>query len=181
MVNTNKLKLTLLQQEILDLLFKETGKTFNQRNLAKELKFSPPAIKNALPLLFEKKLISIQRDESKRLIIEINGNNPQVIKMKRVGNLKFIYESKLIDFLEENLPGGTAILFGSYSKGEDTINSDIDIAIIGRKEKNFNLEKFEKYLKRKIIIQFYNSFKNIHKNLKENIFNGIVLFGGIEL
>jgi len=43
------------------------------------------------------------------------------------------------------------------------------------------LEQFEKMLRRKIMINFYDSFKNIHKNLKENLFNGIVLSGGIKL
>ena len=39
----------------------------------------------------------------------------------------------------------------------------------------------EKELGRQININFYNSFKNIHKHLKANLCNGIVLAGGIEL
>jgi len=72
-------------------------------------------------------------------------------------------------------------LFGSYSRGDDLITSDIDIAIIGRKEKNTDLSEYEKKLERKIILNFYPSFSKIHKNLKENILNGDVLVGGIEL
>ena len=34
---------------------------------------------------------------------------------------------------------------------------------------------------RKININFYGSFKNIHKNLKENLCNGIMLAGSVEL
>jgi len=71
-------------------------------------------------------------------------------------------------------------LFGSYSRGEDIENSDIDIAIIGRK-KQIDLTEFEKILNRKINIITFNNFKEIHKNLKENLFNGITLTGGIEL
>ena len=81
----------------------------------------------------------------------------------------------------QSFAGSTIILFGSYSRGEDTVNSDIDIAIIGRKEKDVNLKRFEKILERKITINFYSSFKSIHTHLKENIFNGIVLAGGVEL
>ena len=92
-----------------------------------------------------------------------------------------IYELGLSDYLEEQFLGSTIILFGSYSKGEDTISSDIDIAIIGRKEKEIKLESFENIFQRKIIINFYPSFKEIHKHLKENILNGIILFGGVEL
>jgi len=59
--------------------------------------------------------------------------------------------------------------------------SDIDIAVIGRKDKLLNLDKYEKTLNRKININFYDNWKDIHKYLKNNILNGIVLIGGIEL
>ena len=42
-------------------------------------------------------------------------------------------------------------------------------------------ENYEKIFDRKIYINFYNSLKEIHKNLRENILNGIVLKGGVEL
>ena len=48
-------------------------------------------------------------------------------------------------------------------------------------EKLIDLTEFDKKLERTISINFYLSFKEIHKNLKENIFNGIVLVGGVEL
>lgn len=53
--------------------------------------------------------------------------------------------------------GTTVILFGSYSRGDDTINSDIDIAIIGAKERTIKLTKYEKILERKIVINSYDS------------------------
>jgi predicted nucleotidyltransferase len=84
-------------------------------------------------------------------------------------------------FLEENLTGGTIILFGSYAKGEDIKTSDIDIAVIERKKKQLNLEKFEFILNREINIQFYDSWRNIHKYLKNNILNGIVIAGSVDL
>ena len=103
------------------------------------------------------------------------------MQLKRVDNLKLIYESGLADYLEKEFAGATIILFGSYSRGEDTNRSDIDIAIIGRKNKLIDLKIFESLLEREINLNFYDSFKEIHKNLKENLLNGIILFGGIEL
>ena len=88
---------------------------------------------------------------------------------------------ELADFLEKEFAGATIILFGSYSRGEDIINSDIDIAVIGRKDKLIDLTYYEKTLDRKININFYGSFKSIHKHLKENLCNGIILIGGFEL
>ncbi len=103
------------------------------------------------------------------------------MQLKRADNLRLIYETGLADFLEKEFAGATIILFGSYSRGEDVLNSDIDIAVIGRKEKEVDLIEYEKELERNININFYLSFKEIHKHLKENLCNGMMLVGGIEL
>ncbi len=180
MVNICKLKLTSLQQEILRLLFIKTGIKLNQRQIANYLKVSQPAVMKALPGLED--LIKIkQSKETKRWSIKLNRDDHKTTQLKRVDNLKLIYETGLADFLEKEFAGATIILFGSYSRGEDLINSDIDVAVIGRKEKKIELTNYEKELERQININFYDSFKKIHKNLKENLCNGIVLVGGFEL
>jgi len=182
MVNRYKQRLTLLQESILEVLFKKSGESLNQRQIAKALKVSPPAILKTLPLLEKLDYITIKKDkETKRFSIEINKRNHKVMQLKRVNNLKQIYLSGLSDSLEKEFAGATIILFGSYSRGDDLINSDIDIAIIGRKEKNLDLTNFEEYLERKINLNFYESFNEIHKNLKENLANGIILVGGFQL
>jgi len=182
MVNIYKLKLTSLQQEILRLLFVNAGKTLNALGVAKALDVSQPAVSKAIPLMVKANLIKVEKDkDSGRLAIELNRDNHKVMQLKRVENLKLIYESGLADFLEKEFAGATIILFGSYSRGEDTVNSDIDIAVVGRKDKLIDLDIYENLLKRNITLNFYESFKEVHKNLKENIFNGIVLYGGVEL
>ena len=182
MINIYKLKLTNLQQEIVRLFFIKAGMSLNQRGIARILGVSQPAVMKALPELKKNGFLKIQQDqESRRWSIELNRDNYKVNQLKRAENLKIIYESGLADFLEKEFAGATIILFGSYSRGEDTINSDIDIAVIGRKENDVKLTDFIKKLERTILINFYPSFREIHKNLRENIFNGIVLFGGIEL
>lgn len=182
MVNIYKVKLTNLQQEILRLLFVETGTSLNQRQISKLLDVSQPAVMKALPSLEKENFILVKKDkETKRWSIKLNASNYKAMQLKRADNLKQVYESGLADFLDKEFAGAAIILFGSYSRGDDTLNSDIDIAVIGRKNKLIDLEQFEKMLGRKIRINFYDSFKGIHKNLKENLFNGIVLSGGVEL
>lgn len=177
-----KQKLTVLQQEILSLLFVKAGASLNQRQIANLLDVSPPAVMKALPELEKENLIKLKQDkETKRWSIELNRDNYRVLQLKRVDNLKQIYASGLADFLEKEFAGAVIILFGSYSRGEDTINSDIDIAVIGRKDKLIDTTRYEKLLERKINIGCYDAFKNIHKHLKENLCNGITLVGGVEL
>ncbi|MEK6826302.1 MAG: nucleotidyltransferase domain-containing protein [Nanoarchaeota archaeon] len=182
MVNIYKLRLTKLQQEILRLLFVKSGSELNQRQVSKYLDVSQPAVKKALPELKKIGFIKVSKDkESRRLSIKLNGDNHKVMQLKRADNLRQIYESGLADYLEMEFAGATIVLFGSYSRGDDIEKSDIDVAVIGRKEKQIDLSKFEKQLGRNININFYESLNRIHKNLKENLCNGIVLAGGVEL
>src|SRR3989344_2737274 len=179
-------KWTRLQSEIFRLLCIKSGQNLNLRSIARLLKRSPTAISNALQLLEKGKLVKIKRTENiNMLFIELNRENQDAINLKRVENLKQVYESGLAKFLHNNFPGTTIILFGSYSRGEDILNdehkSDIDIAIIGTKGKEANFKEFNKLLGRIIFINFYSSFKKIHKNLKDSILNGIILSGSIDL
>jgi len=182
MINIYKVELTILQQKILRLLSIKVGIPLNQRAIAKLLRVSAPAVMKSIPLLEKKALIKVTQDkESRRWSIELNRENLHILQIKRADNLRQVYECGLFDYLEKEFAGGTVILFGSYSRGEDTVNSDIDIAVIGRKDKLIDLDGFEKSLERKINLNFYDSLRNIHRHLKENLCNGIVLSGGIQL
>ena len=177
-MDTYKLKWTRLQAEIFSLLCKRAGEKLSQREIAKILKVSPTAVGNSVKKL--KELVKIEKTKTINFIT-FNRDGPKAIELKRVENLKSVYLSGLSDYLESELAGGTILLFGSYSLGEDTITSDIDIAVIGRKDKVLELEEYEKALNRKININFYDLWKNIHEHLRNNILNGILLQGGVEL
>ena len=182
MVNTSKLRLTLLQQDILRLLFQKTGCPLNARAIAINLGVSQPAVSKALPGLETLELIKVERDKiSGRLSIELKRDNKMAVWLKRTDNLKQIYESRIVELLYDEFPSSTIMLFGSYSFGEDTTNSDIDIAIIESKEKNLNLEKFEEKLQRPININYYKSFGDLEKHFLNNLLSGILLKGVIEI
>ncbi len=184
-----KLKWTRLQAEIFRFLCIRAGQTLNLRGIARPLKVSPTAVSHALIELKKERLIKVKKSETINLLsIEFNRDNYKAIQLKRVENVKMIYESGLSDFLYNGFPGCTIILFGSYSRGEDAWfsekderNSDIDLAIIGTKGKEAELTKYGQLLERNISINFYKSWNDIHKHLKDNILNGIVLSGGIDL
>ncbi|OIO62264.1 hypothetical protein COY26_01700 [Candidatus Woesearchaeota archaeon CG_4_10_14_0_2_um_filter_33_10] len=179
-MDIHQLNFTLLEQKIFALLCLRAGEKLSQREIAKLLKVSPTAVSNSIKKLRENSLINVEKTKTINFI-SFNRDGQRAVEMKRVENLKNLYTYGLSDYLEEELAGATIILFGSYSIGEDTNTSDIDIAVIERKNKMIDIEKFEKILNRKININFYNSWKDIHKHLKNNILNGITLHGSVEL
>jgi predicted nucleotidyltransferase len=181
MVNIYKLKLTVLQQEIMRVLFIKTGKSINARVISKLLNVSQPAVSKALPLLEKLEFVKLEKDkESKRWSIELNRDNKYALGLKRADNLKQLYDSGLVQWIWNNFQGSAVILFGSFAFGEDTINSDIDLAVIGSEKKELKFD-FEKILERPIIINYYKSFKSIDNNLLNNILNGIILKGSVNI
>ena len=177
-----KIRWTRLQAEIFRLFCIKSGSIFNQRHIAKLLNVSPTAVGNSLEILEKEKVILVKKQgETNLSLIELNRDNSRVIFLKRAENFKMIYESGFPEFIYNSFPGATIILFGSYSRGEDVLESDIDIAIVGVNEEDLKLEKFEKVLERKININFYSNWKLIPKTLKNNILNGILLSGGVNL
>ena len=101
---------------------------------------------------------------------------------KRFFNIRLLFESGLIDYLIKEYSNPTIILFGSYSKGEDIEKSDIDLYIETPKKHDFNLQRFEKILNRKIQIFNYKNINDIlNPHLSNNIVNGITLNGFLEV
>src|SRR3989344_489783 len=109
-------------------------------------------------------------------VYQANLHNKLFKRYKRIYNLSSVLESGLIDFLEEKAMPRTIVLFGSYSTGEDTETSDIDLFIECPKEE-LSLKIFEKMLGRRIELHFKEKFALYQKELKNNIINGIVLNG----
>lgn len=166
---------TKTQHRILALLTDYPTTTFNQRTIAKKIGVSPTAIANSLPTLKAYDLITVENTYPLRIRLS-SGKEEE----KRVENFKKVYSSGLFAYLKERCPGTTIVLFGSYSRGEDTERSDIDIAIIGTNNVDLSLDRFEKLLSRKISVQYFSTWR-ISEPLKESIINGIVLHGHVRL
>ncbi|MFT4311215.1 MAG: nucleotidyltransferase family protein [Candidatus Woesearchaeota archaeon] len=179
-MDTYKEDFTILEHKLFDYLCIHSGEKFSQRELAKNLNVSPTAIGTSVKKLLKKKLIKI--NYVKRInFVFFNRENEKAINLKQINNLKNLYESNLYYYLKEELTSNTTILFGSYLRGEDHKNSDIDLAVFKKTKKQLELSEFERKLNRKININYYENVNELDKHLKNNIVNGFVLFGGLEL
>ena len=72
------------------------------------------------------------------------------------------------------------ILFGSYSRGEDTETSDIDLAVATTKKLSLNLTLYEKKLKRKISIHEI-TLEKVSEEFLNNLANGLVITGYLKI
>lgn len=101
---------------------------------------------------------------------------------KKLYNIKQVYGSGLINYLKIELSNPAIVLFGSFAKGEDIENSDIDLYLETPSKKQVDLENFKKILKREIQIFRYKDLKEItNPHLANNIINGIIVNSYIEV
>ncbi len=174
------------KERILQVLFSWPDKEFSLSDLAKEAKVAKANIGEILGELESLKIIEITKLSS-IWRIKANQKSLNFIRAKIVYNLNFVYQSGLVEFLNEQFKNPKSIsLFGSFRKGEDVSNSDIDIAIETYESRVYGtiqldeLSGFEKIIQRKIQIHLFNR-KKIDLNLFNNIANGVVLLGFLEV
>lgn len=145
------------------------------RELSREINLATTSIKLHLKEL-EKNNFVRQEKVGVYKAYKANFSDENFRFYKKLFNLTTLKECGLVNELEKQLFPDVIILFGSYSKGEDVENSDIDIFVLA-KEKNMDLKKFEKILGRGIQLFFSEDLNKLPKELFNNILNGVILSG----
>jgi len=151
-------------------------------DISRNMGLAHTSVKKNLDKLVKSRLVieSVEKKGGRKFpLYKANTENRLFKEYKRIYNLSSLIESGTIRFIEEKLMPKSIIVFGSYQRGEDTEDSDIDI-FAECKEGGLNLDKFEKKLDRKIQLHFKENFALYPKELKNNIINGIVLSGFLE-
>jgi predicted nucleotidyltransferase len=148
--------------------------------ISKTTKTAHTSVKNNLNKLVKLNVIkksSETKGKRKFPFYKSNLDSEEYKKFKKIYNLASLFE--LAGFLNDSLMPKCIVLFGSYQRGEDTEESDIDL-FIECKRKDVELSRFEKQLKRKIQLHFNENFTSLPNEMKNNIINGVVLKGFLE-
>jgi len=161
--------------------FHEPTKQHYLIEISRNTKLAHTSVKKYISILKEKKIITETKEKKGSRVFPLfkaNLQNKEYKDYKKINNLLEIKESNLISYLIDNLMPNSIVLFGSYQKGEDIEDSDIDL-FLECKEENIDISNFQ--LHRKIQLHFRDSFKKYPKELQSNIINGIVLHGYLEI
>ncbi len=151
------------------------------RQIERELKLPLPSVIRYCKEL-EKEEILKKESTSGVSTYSADRSSKRYLTAKRLFNIGLIFESGLIEHIVKEYFNPVIVLFGSYSRGEDIEGSDIDLYIETQKRQDFNLQKFEKILKRKIQAFNYKNIKEVpNHHLSNNIINGITLNNFLEV
>lgn len=164
------------EESFLRELFAKPVYKFHIRELARLTKLNPNTIINIAKKLENEGVI---KKISKKHVVEVSLNleNRKTLWKRKLFNLKQVYDSGLVNFLIEKYSPSSISLIGSYSRGEDIENSDIDFVIFASKKEMIDISAYEKILRRKIHLIFPE--KSISEEFFNNLINGIVLYGAI--
>lgn len=165
---------------VLELFFDKPEESLHIREIARQIKKNPnTALKDANILVKEGLLLK----RATKAVVEIRANRDSelFIRLKKLSNFRKIYLSGIIDELNKEYGAPKAIaLFGSYSKGEDTARSDVDIAIITKQHIKFDSSRYESVFRRKIQLHEID-LKKVSKEFITNLANGIILRGYLDI
>jgi len=165
--------------KVMSIFFKYPERKFHLRELERLTKLSLPGVRKIVLNLEKEGLLMSKKEKMVKNFYA--SRNEKFVQLKRSYNLYEVFSSGLLEFLKSKYNEPEAIiLFGSYSKGEDTSQSDIDIAIITHQHKDLQLDIFEKELARKIMI-YEITIEKSEKEFLKTLINGILLSGYLDV
>ena len=162
---------------ILKLFFDEPTTTLHISEVARRAGLTPRGAQNILESLRYDRLLN---NESNGIVNNYWGNydNEKFIGLKRSLNLNSLYSTGLISAIENFYSTPRCIvLFGSFARGEDTIKSDIDIAVETNLKDLPELGIYENQLKRKVSLHLIRDVTKENANFINSLANGIILSG----
>lgn len=165
--------------KILELFFERPTSEFQLRQISRLVRIAPPSTKRYLQELeregFVKKLVKnlypVYRAERDSLLFK---------NLKKWSLVVELVSNGFSDCVVDACGPDAVVLFGSASRGEDVESSDVDVAVFAQ-EVVLDLEKFERRIGRKISFLFVPSFGDLSDELKNNIINGVILYGYVEV
>ena len=154
-------KISMLEGTIISSFFPE-AEEMTIKEIRKRVEYSYERVNSALKYLAEKKIV-VEKQSGKTLIYSLDVNNLYAESMgfnayTLEREIEFIKKHRVIyraiQEIENNPYIWSIVLFGSYSKGTETKQSDIDIIVTCIPSKQKEIETFVKSLKYKYNIEF---------------------------
>lgn len=165
------------------LLFKDTLRHWYFKDLVKESKLSRERVHHYLQELLKENFTKRIKPPHKMPYYLAQYENPKFRMEKRLFGLQLLEESGLFEKIIQCEEIKTAILFGSFFRGDWGKSSDIDLFFYGD-DAHFDIGRFELQLQRGVQVFSFKDVKEIRKKvssaLLENIAKGFNIKGNFE-
>ena len=160
---------------VLEVFFSEPTTIHFIKEIGRQIGLAPTSIRPHIRELLKEGLIKMKKAKPFDGFVA-NRDSEKFIFYKRAYNLYALHE--VSEFIASGHYPKLMVVFGSYSLGEDTEESDIDILVVSKGKEETIPDKFEKKLNRKIHLILINDINKLDRTMKKKVQNGIVLHGG---
>jgi len=178
------MRLTNIKQQIAEHFFRHPTATLRVREIERTLNLSLPSVIRYCKELEQEGILTTLTLGRDRYYTAARSEDSYRLE-KQLFNLRQLHTSGLIEHLKQELSNPPIILFGSYAKGEDVEESDIDLYIetlAAQATEKLKLRKYEKKLQRRIELFCHKRIREVkNPHLANNIINGITLNGQLEV
>ncbi len=161
---------------VLEVFFRFPTTDLQLRQIARESKLSTTAAKRYIGQLVRQELVL----KTKGTIYKAYKANRDNEEFRRLRTYTLCIQlSPIVNEICDACLPDAIVLFGSARDGYDIEDSDIDLAVL-TDEVKIDVNKYEKRFNREISVMFFDSFETLSKELKNNILNGIALYGYVK-
>ncbi len=170
--------------KVAGLIFNYPNKDFHIRGIAKETKLSTTAVESAIEKLRDFGIVKIIPGN---VVTSVRADldSPPYSFYKKIFNLYRLERYNFIENLKNAMQAETIVLFGSFAKGEDIEQSDVDIMVITRSKPDTHITEliriWEHELNRKVNLHVLPSLDGAKSEFKNSLANGIVLYGYLKV
>jgi predicted nucleotidyltransferase len=159
---------------ILKILLFNPGKEFHLRELSREVSITPIYVKKELDNLRELNLVFSSKKGNLN-IYQINKNSPLFSELKSIF-LKTEFLAEIIKESVKKLKVDFAFIYGSFAKGVESEESDIDLFVVGNIEEDKLvgvIQSIEKKVKREINYILWSKDLFVKRAKKHHLLNEI--------
>ncbi len=170
------------QEQIINVFFENPTRQWHFEEMLKEAKIARSKATGWLKKFTKEGLIRRVKERSKMPYYISNYDSPTYKNKKKIFALNRLYESGLLNHLYSLKKARTVILFGSFSRADWYINSDIDVFIYGDPE-GLKIADYELKLHRDIqlfICQDKEDLAKLGFGLIRNIIKGNLIKGDLD-
>lgn len=172
-----------MEEKIKALFFNETLRRWHFEDIVRQSKISRERANHFLKELLKEKFIKKIKQKRKMPYYIADRDSSKFRSEKRLYGLKILEQTGLFEHINSLEDVKTAILFGSFARGDWNKSSDVDIFIYGN-AKYFDKGKLETKIKREIQLFNYQNSRKMKKELDlkliPNIIKGFNIKGSLE-
>jgi len=153
---------------------------FGVRELSRLTKLDTKTVMKYLANLVHEGIVVKHKPKGGFVFFEANRLSSRYRFEKSYSLVRRVLFSGLIEFIEQEVNPKSIILFGSAKKGTYHEKSDIDL-FVQSTQRRLELSRFERKIGHKINILFEENLQNLTPGLLQNIYNGELLSGNLEV